>query len=302
MRTKMMVLLCAVLLVLAGCGGTSSYEENYMEDSETYDFYEGQFMVYARVPEGWGDIFLWAGAEGVDGMFPDFPGMEMAHGEDGWYSIPVQDMFDRVIISANGGAAMTEEIFCQGEDIWVEIGEASYTVYGPEVQEGVISAGGFSEPNISSGIDSYDEILDDIKQPDCRIVSEGLDVMAMVGYRDGTPVKMEYGYDADGLKELSVQTYYDMTGYSDEEISEFIMDLRNFYQIEFGGYGCVQVWDELRDAYVVLVVYCTDLDEPAYSRTAAALFGGGDIPVENDMVRMPSIWEAEALGYYVKYE
>jgi len=314
MRIKCIALICVVLLLLTGCGGGDSYgsydfddssydfyEDSDTADSETTDFYEDYFMVYALVPEGWGDIFLWAGADGVSGMFPDFPGMPMAPEGDGWYSIPVNNMFERIIISANGGAAITEDIICDGQDIWVEIGEASYTVYGSVQQSGVISAGGFTEPDGYDEASSYDQLLDDIKQPDIRIVSDGLDVMAMLGYQDGIPVKIEYGWDSAGLKEMSIQTYYDMNGVSDQEISEFITELRNLYQVEFGGYGCVQVWDELRDAYVVLVVYCTGLEEPAYSRTAAYLFGGGDILVDGDMIRMPTSDEAAAMGYYVRY-
>ena len=304
MRKKCIALLCAILLLLTGCGETDSYdtyENSYEVDSEVSDFYEGQFMVYARIPDGWGDVCLWAGADGVSGMFPDFPGMAMAMGEDGWYSIPVDDMFDRIIISANGGAAMTEGIFCDGQDVWVEIGEATYTVNGGAQGTGMISAGGFTAPENFDDNSSYDQMMDDLKQPDCRIVSSGLEVMALLGYQEGIPVKLEYGYDSTGLKEMSIQTYYDMNGVSDEEISEFIVYLRDTYQIEFGGYGCVQIYDELRDAYVVLVIYCTGLEEPAYSRTAAYLFGGGDIMVDGDMVRMPTEAEAEAMGYHIKY-
>lgn len=308
MRLKWIALLFAIV-VLAMCFFRSrSYEaydpydtyENAYE-SETYEESSGEFTVYVRVPDGWDDIHLWAGAAGVTGMFPDFPGMRMALGEDGWYSIPVNAMFEYVVISANGGAAMTESIYCAGEDLWVICDEAAYTYSGFEDGSGMISAAVEIPADYYGGMTPYYRLLEQMKQGDIRIVSENLEVMALLSDEEGTPVKMEYGYDSTGLKEISVQTYYDMNGASDEEISEFITELRNFYQIELSGYGCVQIWDELRDAYVVLVVYCTDLEVPEYSRTVAYLFGGGDILTEGDYVRMPTEMEAESMGYCIQY-
>lgn len=311
MWKKAFTLFCIVAIVATGCrvgvshlsadpsdSGGDEYEQEMDQDAD----YCEDFMVYARVPEGWADVYLWAGAAGVTGMFPAFPGMLMAPGEDGLYSIPVYGMFEYVVISANGGGAVTEAIYCDGEDLWVEIGESSYTYSGATQGSGVISAVTELDPSFFGGLDGYHQILDAIKQPDYRVVDASLEVMALLGYQEDIPVKMEYGYDAGGLKELSLQAYYDTSGMSDEEMVAFIEEMRNMYQIELSGYGCVQVWDELRDAYIVLVVYCTDLEEPAYSRTVASLFGDSDIPVDGGLVRMPTASEAEAMGYSVKYD
>lgn len=311
MWKKIFSLLCVVAILATGCNvmnryfsedpvGSGGYE--YEDASNSDGSYIGDFMVYVQVPDGWSEVFLWAGADGVTGMFPGFPGMLMAPQEDGWYSIPVYGMFEYVVISANGGAAVTDLIYCSGEDMRVEILEASYTYSGATQGSGVIHAITDFEMSAFGGLDGYHQILESIKQPDYRVVDPSLEVMALLGYREDIPVKMEYGYNAAGLKELSIQTYYDTTGMSDEDVLAFIGEMRNQYQIELSGYGCIQVWDELRDAYIVLVVYCTDLQEPAYSRTVAALFGNGDIPVDGDFVRMPTASEAEAMGYCVKTE
>lgn len=311
MWKKIFSLLCIVSILATGCNvmnryfsedpvGSGGYE--YEDASNSDGSYIGDFMVYVQVPDGWSEVFLWAGADGVTGMFPAFPGMAMMPGEDGQYSIPVYGMFEYVVISANGGAAVTDLIYCNGEDMRVEIAEASYTYSGATQGSGVISAITDFEMSAFGGLDGYHQILESIKQPDYRVVDPSLEVMALLGYREDIPVKMEYGYNAAGLKELSIQAYYDTTGMSDEDVVAFIGEMRNQYQIELSGYGCIQVWDELRDAYIVLVVYCTDLQEPAYSRTVAALFGDGDIPVDGDFVRMPTASEAEAMGYCVKTE
>lgn len=304
MRKFCILFLCAMLLLLAGCGETESYDTyEYIEEVETttYDTYDGEFTVYARVPDGWGDVYLWAGASGLNSMFPEFPGMLMEPGEDGWCSIPVNAVYEYVVISANGGAAMTDIIYCGGEDMWVICDEAAYTYSGFQQGSGMLSAAADVPPDFYGGMTPYYRLLESMKQPDTRIVSEGLEVMAMLAEVDGIPVKMEYGFDGTGLKEISIQNYYDMDGASSDEISDFIQELRNFYQTELSGYGCVHIWDDMRDAYIVLVIHCTDLDVPEYSRTTAYLFGGGDIPVEGEYVRMPTEAEAQAMGYYVRY-
>lgn len=311
MRAKWIALLFVIAVLVSCFVRSRSYDSrasfdsyDFSEDAyeeESYEAYSGEFTVYVRVPDTWEDVHLWAGSPGVTGMFPAFPGMRMAPGEDGWYTITVNDMFENIVVSANGGAAVTESIYCANEDLWVICDEASYTYSGFQDGSGMISAITDFSPDVFGGLTPYYQLLESMKQPDIRIVSEGLGVMALLSAQDGAPVKVEYGYDDTGLKEISIQTYYDMNGASDQEISDFITELRNFYQTELSGYGCVQIWDDLRDAYVVLVVYCTDLDVPEYSRTAAYLFGGGDVTVEGEYVRMPSEAEAESLGYCYRY-
>lgn len=78
--------------------------------------------VFAKVPEDWTDVRIWAWNKQSEPVNPDpWPGtMMMTHISNGWHTARLPGWFTSVLIVGNGGSIYTQEIIVEpGRDIWI---------------------------------------------------------------------------------------------------------------------------------------------------------------------------------------
>lgn len=78
--------------------------------------------VFAKVPEDWTDVRIWAWDEEEIINRDPWPGtMMMTHISNGWHTARLPGWFTSVLIVGNGGSIYTQEIIVEpGRDIWID--------------------------------------------------------------------------------------------------------------------------------------------------------------------------------------
>lgn len=98
---------------------TVSYEA---QTDETIPEYVETFTVHAYVPLAWETVNLWAwSAPDGTNAFAAWPGEAMGGGEDGWFTAEAPTWVNSIIISGNEGAAQTEDISIEAQEVWVTV-------------------------------------------------------------------------------------------------------------------------------------------------------------------------------------
>lgn len=95
--------------------------------------------VYAKVPESWTDVRLWAWDDAKhNASAEDWPGnIYMTLGDNGWYSVELPLGYTNILINANGGGSQTADLVIEaGKDVWVDAltDSANAVVYYEEVE------------------------------------------------------------------------------------------------------------------------------------------------------------------------
>ena len=89
---------------------------------------DGYYKVYAKVNTGWDDVALWAWSETLGDLVPEWPGILMDMGSDGWYVLDIPVEYDNVIINGNAGTAQTEDLYTGGSSVWITVDFGSVDV------------------------------------------------------------------------------------------------------------------------------------------------------------------------------
>lgn len=77
--------------------------------------------IYAKVPEDWTTVHLWAWKDGVGDVDPSgWPGtLIMTKGEDGWYSIQIPGWAEGILLHNGSGTQTPDMVIEAGKDVWV---------------------------------------------------------------------------------------------------------------------------------------------------------------------------------------
>ena len=111
-------------------GATLLVEETDEEPPAPPQEPEEMITVYARVPNDWTDVRVWAWNKQTDETVNQeyWPGeLLMTMGENGWYSVQIPAWATGVLLHANGASIQTPDMtnFQPGVDIWID----AYTDY-----------------------------------------------------------------------------------------------------------------------------------------------------------------------------
>lgn len=118
MKKRITAWLCLILMMtglLCGCGGnTSKTPANQTAPEDLY-------TVFARVPEDWEDIRIWAWSDTKGDLFEVWPGERMNNEGNGWYSYVLPQWVDEVIINGNGGTIQTADLAVEPQKLWIQV-------------------------------------------------------------------------------------------------------------------------------------------------------------------------------------
>lgn len=268
-------------------------EQAQWEDAQPQQ--EGYYKVYARVNTGWSDVAIWAWSETLGDLVPEWPGVLMDIGSDGWYVLDIPIEYDNVIINGNGGTAQTEDLYTGGNSVWITVDNN-----GTDMRYSKPSGSSAPATPSGTGTSEYDQVFSKRGITDIRVVSGGLSLIAGVKEEKGTIQKMEYGYTGNETKEMAIVVYFEVTGMSESDmqaaqqhVQESFADIEN---ISF----CDTSWERTGN-YLRYSMHFKNLDNPANARQLAAFIGTGSSGLTSDgKVPVPTENDMRSLGLAVK--
>ena len=80
--------------------------------------------IYAKVPESWETVGLWAWShpEGTN-AFAAWPGETMVQKPDGWFTAKAPGWINSIIINGNDGTVQTADMSIESKSVWVTVNE-----------------------------------------------------------------------------------------------------------------------------------------------------------------------------------
>lgn len=86
--------------------------------------------VYAKVPDGWGDVYLYAWEDGSNGD-PAWPGVKMnVSTQDGWYEATIPAKYTYAIVNNNNNGKQTPNLDLLSGTNYITAGYVNEAVYG----------------------------------------------------------------------------------------------------------------------------------------------------------------------------
>ena len=256
---------------------------------------EGYYKVYAKVDTGWSDVAVWAWSETLGDLVPEWPGVLMEMGPDGWYVMDIPVEYDNVIINGNGGTAQTSDLYTGGSSVWITVDATGEDMYFSKPS-------GSAAPNAPAGTGSaeYDQVFRSRGISDLRVVSGGLNLIAGVKVDGDAVQKMEYGYSGNTTEELAIVVYFDITGMSDSDVQTARQWLQEAYadasSMPFCNTSCERTGNYLR-----YIIYFQNLSNSSNAQLLAAYIGAGSSGLTSDgKIPVPTAAEMQSLGMLVK--